>query len=462
MDDVKTKRKHLVCKIAVIILFVLIAILMSNVHERWSDEAQSFLIARDNSLPEIITQAKYEGTTPMWFVIVKFFLLFGGTYETLFLLPLFFSVIGLIILEFKVKTPWYIKVLLPFTFFILYQYTVVARSYCMIFPALMWIVSVYKDREKRVISYNLALLFLMSICSYTLLIAGSLWFIDFIKMIKQKKYKKKNIIALSIMLLALVGTFALICPNADCSFNPHHPRDLFSIIYQATFGLQRFSLGGSIFVTGVFFLAVGLALSREEDSKQKTIWLVILFLPLFAEHALLKSEIWHIGIITLLIYAAFMMNDMINKNMIIKFTLVIMCLVQIVWSGASINYDILANYSGSKNAAEFIKQGEYKKVFGLGFDTVALQPYFDHNIYDNLHSKKSFWQFKENNGYTQDASLLEEEDAVFVIGRWDFKAFEDIYKKLLEKGYVEYYFNGAMVTKTFLHETKGYYILTPN
>jgi hypothetical protein len=58
--------------------------------------------------------------------------------------------------------------------------------------------------------------------------------------------------------------------------------------------------------------------------------------------------------------------------------------------------------------------------------------------------------------------LLEEEDAVFVIGRWDFKAFEDIYKKLLEKGYVEYYFNGAMVTKTFLHETKGYYILTPN
>lgn len=462
MDDVKKRRIRLLGKITIIVLFVVIVVLLSRVHEPWSDEAQSFLIARDNSLAEIFKTAKYEGTTPTWFIIIKMFISMGGTYETFFLLPLIFTVIGLVIFEFRVKAPWYIKVLLPFTYFILFQYTVVARSYCMVFPAMMWTISVYRERDKKWISYSLALLFLMSICSYTLLIAGGLWLIDVLYVIKRKKIKKREIAVLSMLFFALIGTFIVIYPSSDCIFNPHHPSSIFNVFYQATVGSQKLSMVGSVIITIVFFLVVGVALSKEKDPVRKTIDLIILFMPVLLEHIFLKSEIWHIGIITILIFAAFMMNNMINKNSVIKIMLTTICLVQILWSGASINYDINNNYSGSKDAASFIKQNDFKTIYGLGFDVVALQPYFDHNIYNNQNSEKCFWQFKKNNGYVQDMSLLFDEDAVFVIGEWYLYEYKEIYDALLEKGYIEHVFAGAMPTKNYIGEGKGYYIFTPN
>ena len=179
MDKTKNRKIFSVIgKIMIILVFAAITITTAKAHEPWSDEAQSFLIAKDSSFKEIFTQAKYEGTTPLWFLIIKFFLLIGGSYETFFILPIFFSILGVIILEFKVKAPWYIKLLLPFTYFILFQYSVVARSYCMLFPALMWIASVYRDRGEHLISYCLALLFLMSICSFSMVIASSLFLIE--------------------------------------------------------------------------------------------------------------------------------------------------------------------------------------------------------------------------------------------------------------------------------------------
>ena len=45
MYDVKKR----IYKILVIVLFIVIAIFVAKTHEHWSDEAQSFLIARDNS-----------------------------------------------------------------------------------------------------------------------------------------------------------------------------------------------------------------------------------------------------------------------------------------------------------------------------------------------------------------------------------------------------------------------------
>ena len=66
-------------------------------HEHWSDEAQSFLLARDTKLSELFHYGKYEGTPPLWFLIIKLFLALGGTYGTFFLLPILFSTIGLIL-----------------------------------------------------------------------------------------------------------------------------------------------------------------------------------------------------------------------------------------------------------------------------------------------------------------------------------------------------------------------------
>ena len=61
-------------------------------------------------------------------IYYQIFLSLGGTYQTFYILPIILSTIGLILFEYKIKVPWYIKIIFPFTYFIFYQYTIVARS----------------------------------------------------------------------------------------------------------------------------------------------------------------------------------------------------------------------------------------------------------------------------------------------------------------------------------------------
>lgn len=76
MDDVK-KQKYieLAIKIGIIIVFMVLSLALAKFHEHWSDEAQSFLLARDNSFAEIFHYIKYEGTPALWVIVVKIFIL---------------------------------------------------------------------------------------------------------------------------------------------------------------------------------------------------------------------------------------------------------------------------------------------------------------------------------------------------------------------------------------------------
>lgn len=91
------------------------------------------------------------------------------------MIPLIASTIGVCILEFKLKLPWYIKILLPFTYYLFYQYTIVARSYCLIFPALCYLAMLYPKRREKPIAYGLGLLFLAGISLHMSLLSGFLF-----------------------------------------------------------------------------------------------------------------------------------------------------------------------------------------------------------------------------------------------------------------------------------------------
>ena len=459
--DVVRKRKifWVICRIAVIVLFAAVVIVTARVHEPWSDEAQSFLIARDNSVGEIVDLAKYEGTTPTWFLVIKLFLSLGGSYETFFLLPLIFTVIGLIIFEFKVKAPWQIKILLPFTYFILFQYTIVARSYCMVFPALMWIASVYNERKKKRLSYLFAMFFLMSVCSFSFLMAGSLWLIDVLSVIKEKKHNKKDIVSLAIIAVELTAVLLIMLPNPECTYKPVSSVGLFDIIYQSTIGSRYFTMAGSTIVTFVIIAIIWVALLKEKDTKRKTVDLLVLFVPVLMEVFLIAPQIWHIGNITLLMFAVFMMNGMINDNKIIKILMIVICLFQIGWSAVTIGYDFNNNYSASKDVAVFIKQNNYedKNIYGLGFDSTALQPYFEHNIFKNMDTKGA-WSWKKDSGRVEDKTLLNDGD-VFVIDDFRIERYRRLYDELVKKGYKDHYFEGYMFAKTYIYESKGYHVL---
>ena len=140
--------------ILVFILFVTLALVIGANHEPWADEAQSWIIARDASCGEIIWDiSRYEGTFPLWFLTIKLFISLGLQYEYFFVIPIIISSIGLLVFLKSVDCPKFVKVLLPFSYYVFYQYTIIARSYAYLFLALSLWAAVYKERMNKKFLY---------------------------------------------------------------------------------------------------------------------------------------------------------------------------------------------------------------------------------------------------------------------------------------------------------------------
>ena len=88
-------KKNIILNIVILAIFIVISLVVGYYHEPWSDEAQSWLIARDASVSEILcTIEKYEGTPPLWHLFLKFLISLGYQYEYLYLISVFFSSLG--------------------------------------------------------------------------------------------------------------------------------------------------------------------------------------------------------------------------------------------------------------------------------------------------------------------------------------------------------------------------------
>lgn len=209
--------------VVILILFIILTVNFSNYHEHWSDEAQSWLIARDNSIIEIIKYTKYEGTPCLWFLILKVFINIGLTYDYFYVVPIIFTSIGLYLLLFKIKLPWYIKILFPFSYFIFFQTTIICRSYCLVLPSITLIYLFYQKRFEKTFRFFIALIFFMNISLHTYLVAGSIFLIylyDFYKRNKSLKRseKNKNIVCTIITFLWFLAILILLFPKNDIGF----------------------------------------------------------------------------------------------------------------------------------------------------------------------------------------------------------------------------------------------------
>ena len=129
-------------------------------------------------------------TRTVVFLILKLFISIGFKYEYIYIISTLISLIGLIIFLKNEDVPQYIKILLPFTYYIFYQYTVISRSYCLLFLAFSWLLTTYKKRFEKPIKYILNLIFFSFISMHGMIIATTLGTLFLIEILKQNKLKK--------------------------------------------------------------------------------------------------------------------------------------------------------------------------------------------------------------------------------------------------------------------------------
>lgn len=188
-------KEHGKCDVITLIIYLLGVCTISFFHEPWFDEAQSWAIARSGTIKEILFEIPhYEGHPPLWHLILVPFAKLGAPYElSLAAVNIFFMTLAVAVLLFKSPFPKLIRCLLPFNFFLFYQYGVVSRPYCILVLAIFLAAVCYKNRNEHPVKYLLCLALMCAVHSYGLIIAGCLCIVWLIEIFTE--YKKSGKIA---------------------------------------------------------------------------------------------------------------------------------------------------------------------------------------------------------------------------------------------------------------------------
>ena len=160
--------------IVVTVIYTALIIWISVFHELWFDEAQTWMIAKDASLYDILFKIPhYETHPPLWHLMLAIPAKSGLPYElSMKAIQILTAVLMVAVIEFKSPLPNIIKVILPFTYWTAYQYGVISRPYALFAALLFLCASLYLERDEKPVQYCVVLGILSLTSLYGLMIAA--------------------------------------------------------------------------------------------------------------------------------------------------------------------------------------------------------------------------------------------------------------------------------------------------
>lgn len=151
------------------VLYIAIIAIAMCFHEPWFDEAQSWLIARDSSLADIISvRTHYEGHPPFWNLLLAIAAKNGVPYE--------FGIKGIQLVCASLLGAWLIfkspfkhasilaTFLIPFTYFACFQYGVTSRPYALLCLSLLVAAHYWNSADSKTSSAWKLAISLMFMC----------------------------------------------------------------------------------------------------------------------------------------------------------------------------------------------------------------------------------------------------------------------------------------------------------
>lgn len=216
------------CEWLVFVLCLGCVVFVTCFHEPWFDEAQAWLIARDASLQDILfSLPHYEGHPPLWHLILLPFARAGISYEVgIKLVSILLSGTAFWLILFKSPFPRAVRFVLPFTYFLFYQYTIISRNYSLMLLAFVVVAMCHRTRNRRPFGYVLALMLLCASSAYGLAFSAGIALVWVGELWRKRWLRKKmgedalpgggrRLAALGLLLAWGVALGLLILPSPD-------------------------------------------------------------------------------------------------------------------------------------------------------------------------------------------------------------------------------------------------------
>jgi hypothetical protein len=252
-----------------VIIYACLVLYGSYIHESWGDEAQAWLLTRDLGFVEFFKILPTEGHPPLWYLLIMPFSKLGFPYEIIKILAALISIGAVYILLLKTKAPNVLKLSLPFSYYIAYQYAIFGRSYCLILFFIAAIISLYPKRFEKPWLFALCVVGLFNTHMLVFTFACCIVLLFVIDAVQQKKLKGQVLASVVLMLTGGLYLIPYLTTSKIAEYYTtntlHHDANLQNAL---TFGLF------------IHRMAAQVALTYFESSwiNPQTIFLFIVFL----------------------------------------------------------------------------------------------------------------------------------------------------------------------------------------
>jgi len=202
------------------IIYIIVSGLTIFHHELWSDELQGWNIAKaSNSFPDLISNTKYEGHPPFWFSILWIISKFTHDVSMIQWVQLIIIIIINFLILFASPFPLVTRLLIPFGYFFLYEYSAFSRNYAIGFLfAFSICIILHKNFKYRILLYY-TFLFLLANTHLLALVLATGFHIYFLLSFFEKKKKTNVVLHIATGLLVLLPSVYFIFPPSDSSLN---------------------------------------------------------------------------------------------------------------------------------------------------------------------------------------------------------------------------------------------------
>jgi hypothetical protein len=125
------------------------------------------------------------------------------------------------------------------------------------------------------------------------------------------------------------------------------------------------------------------------------------------------THVWHRGLIFLAwLFAVWISAARVRMTPAILTPLAAVIVVQGYWTVAAVSYDWTSPYSGSREAANYLKSSGISRdrIFAIGYACTAIQPYFGENRFGNIGSgapSPSYWDWSRRNHVNEAGERLD-------------------------------------------------------
>jgi hypothetical protein len=419
----------------VLVAYVAMLCVFVPFHEPWEDEAQAWLLSRDLSLYSLLFKAlRREGHPALWYLILWVATRLHLSYTLFNWLSAAIATLGIYVLLRLSPFPFYLRALLPFTFFLGYQYSVVARSY-VLFPVLGFLVAhVYREQPPRplLMAVLLALLANVSVHGTIVAIVFAALYVWKLKQTGDDPANRfppprdiklaaaiftSSILFVAICLWPTEGALPRVGPTLNKIFDSLSVRKSIAVSPQ-TAEATSVPQAGPLAVTAtsktaspipgkarmasvVPVLSFAFATSRLLALLYEGVLLLYLWRSGQMKLALPAAALclflifvyaapWHLGLLwitsLMVLWAAWDSSippDVPALQNAVAAFLALLCLLQLPWTFNAFRFDARNATSPGKATAAYLKSlPSGRRIAGFGM-SVGVQPYFPHNVFFN-------------------------------------------------------------------------------